>query len=111
MSCGNINDLTWVDMGSGNGLLLLGNKPLPEPILTQICVLPDETCQDITLSNVDPDLCHHMVSLGRVTHICVSKLTIIGWDNGLLPDRRQAITWTNDEILLIGPLGANFSKY
>ena len=54
----------WVDMGSGNGLLLLGNKPLPEPILTQICVLPDETCQDITLSNVDPDLCHLMVSLG-----------------------------------------------
>ena len=28
---------------------------------------------------------------GRVTHICVSKLTIIGSDNGLLPGRRQAI--------------------
>ena len=28
---------------------------------------------------------------GRVTHICSSKLTIIGSDNGLLPDRRQAI--------------------
>ena len=28
---------------------------------------------------------------GRVTHICVSKLTIIGSDNGLSPDRRQAI--------------------
>ena len=28
---------------------------------------------------------------GRVTHICVSKLTIIGSDNGLSPGRRQAI--------------------
>ena len=27
---------------------------------------------------------------GRVTHICVSKLTIIGSDNGLSPERRQA---------------------
>ena len=32
---------------------------------------------------------------GRVTHICVSKLTTIGSDNGLSPDRRQAIIWTN----------------
>ena len=47
---------------------------------------------------------------GRVTHICVSKLTIIGSDNGLSPGRRQAITWTNVGILLIGPLGTNFSK-
>ena len=47
---------------------------------------------------------------GRVTHICVSKLTIIGSDNGLSPGRRQAITWTNVGILLIGPLGTNFSE-
>ena len=47
---------------------------------------------------------------GRVTHICVSKLTIIGSDNGLLPDRRQAIIWTNAGLLLIGPLGTNFSE-
>ena len=47
---------------------------------------------------------------GRVTHICVSKLTIIGSDNGLSPSRRQAIIWTSDGILLIGPLGANFSE-
>ena len=47
---------------------------------------------------------------GRVTHICVSKLTIIGSDNGLSPDRRQAIIWTNAGILLIGPLGTNFSE-
>ena len=47
---------------------------------------------------------------GRVTHICVGKLTIIGSDNGLSPDRRQAIIWTNDGILLIRPLGTNFSE-
>ena len=47
---------------------------------------------------------------GRVTHICVSKLTIIGSDNGLSPGRRQAIIWTNAGILLIGPLRTNFSE-
>ena len=47
---------------------------------------------------------------GRVTHICVGKLTIIGSDNGLSPGRRQAIIWTNAGILLIGPLGTNFSE-
>ena len=47
---------------------------------------------------------------GRVTHICVSKLTIIGSDNGLSPGRRQAIIITNAGILLIRPLGTNFSE-
>ena len=43
-------------------------------------------------------------------YICVNKLTIVGLDNGLSPDRRQAIIWTNDGILLIGPLATNFSE-
>ena len=43
-------------------------------------------------------------------YICVGKLTIIGSDNGLSPERRQAIIWTNAVILLIGPLGTNFSE-
>ena len=47
---------------------------------------------------------------GWVTHICVSMLIIVGSDNGLSPDRRQAIIWTNDGILLIGSLGTNFSE-
>ena len=46
---------------------------------------------------------------GRVTYICVGKLTIIGSDNGLSPGRRQAIIWTYEEILLIRPYGTNFS--
>ena len=48
--------------------------------------------------------------------ICVGKLTIIGSDNGLWSDRRHAIcylnprVWTNAGILLIWPLGTNFSE-
>ena len=44
-----------------------------------------------------------------MTYVCVSKLTIIGSDNGLMPGRHQANIWTNAGILLIGPLGTNFS--
>ena len=38
---------------------------------------------------------------GRVVHIYVSKLTIIGSDNGFSPGRHKAIFWANAEILLI----------
>ena len=37
-------------------------------------------------------------------HIYISKLIIIGSDNGLSPGWCQAIIWINVEILLIGPL-------
>ena len=47
---------------------------------------------------------------GRVTHICVGNLTTVGSDNGLSPGRRQAIIWTNDGMLLNGPLWTNFSE-
>ena len=53
---------------------------------------------------------HGLTHWGRVTHICLGKLTTIGSDNGLSPERRQAIIWTNAGILLIGPLGTNFSE-
>ena len=56
---------------------------------------------------------YHGINLthwGRVTNICISKLTIIGSDNGLSPGRRQAIIWTNAGILFIGPLGTNFNE-
>ena len=48
---------------------------------------------------------HVLTHWGRVTHICVRKLTIFGSDNGLSPGRRWAITWTNAHILSIQPLG------
>ena len=44
---------------------------------------------------------------GRMTLTCVSKVNVIGSDNGLSPVRRQAI---NDGILLNGPLGTNFDE-
>ena len=47
---------------------------------------------------------------GWVPHIHISKLTIIGSDNGLSPGRCQAIVWTNAVICLIGPLGTNFNE-
>ena len=46
-----------------------------------------------------------------MTHICVSKLSIIGSDNGLSPDRRQAIIWTNAGIFLIGNLKQTSMKF
>ena len=55
-------------------------------------------------------ICSIKTHWGRVTHICVNKLTIIGSDNGLSPGRHQAIIWTNAGILLIGPLGTNFNE-
>ena len=47
---------------------------------------------------------------GRMTHICASKLTTIGPDNGLSPGRRQAITWTNAGLLPVELVRTNFSK-
>ena len=47
---------------------------------------------------------------GRVTHIYVSKISSIVSDNGLSPDRRQAIIWNNAEILLFRTPGINFSR-
>ena len=43
-------------------------------------------------------------------HKCIiSKLTIIGSDNGLTPGWCQDIIWTNAATLLIGPLETNFT--
>ena len=61
----------------------------------------------LLLLYVNPSYLTHW---GRVTHICVSKLTIIGSDNGLSPGRRQAIIWTNAGISLIRTLGTSLSE-
>ena len=64
------------------------------------------SCSVVHSSQGDTDLTHW----GWVTHICVSKLIIIGSDNSLSPCRRQAIICTNAGILLNGPLWTNFSE-
>ena len=51
-----------------------------------------------------------LTNWGWVTHVCISKLNIIGSDNGLSPGQHQAIVWTNAGILLIQTLGTNFSE-
>ena len=51
----------------------------------------------------------YLTHYGRVTHICVSEIIIIGSDDGFSPGRRQAIIWTNAGVLLIGPLGIHFN--
>ena len=55
-------------------------------------------------------LSNRLTHWGRVTHICVSKLTIISLDNGLSPSRRLFIIWTSAGILLIRTLGTNFNE-
>ena len=118
----------WVNIGSGNGLLPDGTKPLPEAMLTShqwgpVAFIPGwclfeypryqiKFCLKFTHLNSQPHLPgdSELTHWGWVMHICVGKLTIIGSDNGLSPERRQAIIWTNAGILLIGPLGTNFSE-
>ena len=68
---------------------------------------------EMTRKNRESGICESPVKAlithwGRVTHTRVSKLTIIGSDNGLSPGRCQTIIWTNAGMSLIGLLGTNF---
>ena len=74
-------------------------RPIPWLLMPWLLVLPDRQ---------QPR--HWLFHWGRVTHICVGNLTIIGSDNGLAPSWHQAIIWTNTGILLTGPLGTNFTE-
>ena len=89
-------------IGSNNGLVLNKRQALSERVMDySVHLYPT-----FSLKWVNVELTHW----GRVTHICVNNLTIIGPDNGLSPGRRQAIIWTNTGMLLIGPLGTNFNE-
>ena len=104
-----------------------GDMPLFKPVmtylLTYICVIRLQWVKSLSIYRwqfsrlliwwpIALQNCTYrpLTHWGRVMHICVGKLTIIGSDNGLSPGRRQAIIWTNAAILLIGPLGTNFSE-
>ena len=66
----------------------------------------------LKLSSAKWSFCSDLIVLthwGWKTHICISKLNINGSDNGLSPGWHQTNIWNNDEILLIWPLGTNFS--
>ena len=89
-----------------------GDKPLSEPLMVRLPThyIYSEQHEKIKYVLEKKKWPHCLTHWGWMTHICISNLTIIGSDNGLLPGRRQAIIWTNDGILLIGPLGTNFNK-
>ena len=53
---------------------------------------------------------NELTHCGQATQICISKIIIVGSDNGFSPSRRQAIIWTNAGVLFIGPFGINFSE-
>ena len=55
-------------------------------------------------------LCCKLTHWGRLTHIWVGNLTIVGSNNGLSPGRREAIIWTNAGTLLIRSLEINLSE-
>ena len=69
-------------------------------------------CLEIAFSKLPPPLpgAKELTHWGGVMHICIDKLASIVSDNGLSPGRHQAINWTNAGLLLIGPLGTNFSE-
>ena len=70
----------------------------------------DKWCFHETRNMMDHVKSDSLTHWGWVTHIYISKLSIFDSDNGLLPGRRQAIIWTNAGLLLIRPLGTNFSE-
>ena len=85
-----------------HGILILMGKSLVKwslPLIFQIGVLSELTIILEPLNSLTPSDAKN-----------ISNQTIIGSDNGLLPDPREAIIWTNDGIRLIGPLGTNFSE-
>ena len=83
-------------------------KQSPKPVLAKIYY---KLCHPCHWNK--PEYINHMNSFthwGRVTHVCIRKLTMIDSDNGLLPGHCQATIWTDAGILLIGPLGTNFNE-
>ena len=72
----------------------------------KVIVMNNPTRSTFMINFMDVTLTHW----DRVTHICVSKLNIIGSYNGLSPRRCHTIIWTNAGILLIQPLGTKFSE-
>ena len=80
-----------------------GTKPLPKPMLMKIYMSPYGLTKHQWVKQKSS--CKGLTHWGRVAHIC-----IFGSDNGLSPGRGQAIIWTNAVILLIEPLGTNFSE-
>ena len=93
------------------------HKPLPELMITRFIdafmfyhISMYSTIMRTSPHHVFIKPFHVLTHWSRVKHRVVSKVTIIGPDNGLTPGRRKAIICTNAGILLIRTLGTNFSE-
>ena len=89
----------------------------PFNIVLLCCAIYFASAAEVILSHVQVLLMrscflhgHLLNHWGWVTYICISKVPLICSGNGFSPVRRQAIIWSNAGILLIGPLGTNFSE-
>ena len=115
----------WVNIDSGNALLPDGTKLLPHSMLTYyqwgpLAFSPGKfhrncsryhSLQSYIFENTSTAPGANVwTHWGRVTHVCVGNLIIISSDNGLSPDQRQAIIWTDAAIMLTGALGTKFSE-
>ena len=74
------------------------------------CYLGDNMLSSFMVSHSILPRNETLTHWGQVMHTCISKLTIIGSDNGLSPGPCQAIIWTNAGILLIWPSATNFNE-
>ena len=83
------------------------NRSCPESTRCSQCMIPLSWRQSVFDGWT---MAQWLTHWGRVTHICVGKLTTIGSNNGLSPGRWQTIIGTNAGILLIRTLGTNFSE-
>ena len=89
-----------VNIDSGNGLVLSGNKPLPEPMLTQISVaMASQDHDDLKGIFWNENYCILIqIPSGEVYFIGSSWCHVnIGMDNDLRPSMQQDITRTNVE--------------
>ena len=110
-----MEDETVVGRGEKCGKGVLGHQVIGKLcIIVSLSNLLSDTLSTriafINTSHVNKSVNCCLTHWGRVTHICVSKVTIIVSDNGLSPGRRRAIFWNNAGILLIGTLRTNFSE-
>ena len=90
-------------------LVELYNSIVGRPLCSE-SVKCQEQCWSLELTVHLVLLVYHLTPWGRVTHICVSNLTIIDSGDDLSPGRRQAIIWINAGILFIRSIVTNFNE-
>ena len=98
---------TWmINPGPRNGLLPNDTFSLPEPMSTYNGRVQRHS-HNANFFKISLKITVTSLRGNWVNSLGPSDLTTIGSDNGLSPERCQAIIWTNAGILLIGPLWTN----